>query len=136
MPDEYLTPIPVVSCAVIRDGYILLLKRAIEPYIGKWALPAGHVEPDESAERAIAREIKEETNLDAEVTYIRSIGKKLNDRLAYLAMHYVSYVSNGDVVIDEESLDYQWIPLERAALEAVDWAFTNHRDIAFELAEV
>ena len=63
MDNEYLSPIPVVSCAVIRDGHILLLKRAIEPYIGKWAFPAGHVEPNESAEQAIVREIKEETSL-------------------------------------------------------------------------
>lgn len=48
---------------VERDGKVLLLKRAIQPWRGCWYLPAGFVENDESPRGAAEREGYEETNL-------------------------------------------------------------------------
>ena len=57
---------------IIRyKGGIVLVKRAIEPELGKWALPGGHVELDETLEHAAVREAKEETGLD--ITLIRQL---------------------------------------------------------------
>lgn len=52
--------------ALIEDdaGRILLTRRAREPARGLWDLPGGFVNPGETAEDAVAREIKEELNLD------------------------------------------------------------------------
>ncbi|MEV8596746.1 NUDIX domain-containing protein [Streptomyces sp. NPDC052012] len=49
----------------IRDGtlHVLLVERGQEPYAGRWALPGGFVQPDESAETAARRELAEETGL-------------------------------------------------------------------------
>jgi len=44
-------------------GELLLVKRAQEPQKGKWTLPGGFVDYDESAENAVIREVKEETHL-------------------------------------------------------------------------
>ncbi len=66
-------PVPSVV-ALLRnpEGEILLVKRGVEPHKGRWALPSGFVEIEETPEEACCREVKEETNLDGRV--LRLIG--------------------------------------------------------------
>lgn len=55
--------------ALVQDeqGRVLLVKRAVPPEQGKWALPAGYVDPDEHPRLAAARETLEETGLVVEI---------------------------------------------------------------------
>src|SRR3972149_12305904 len=46
---------------------ILLIKRATVPFKGYWALPGGRVDPGETVEQTIVREVKEETGLDVAI---------------------------------------------------------------------
>ena len=52
---------------------ILLIKRDTVPFKGYWALPGGRVDPGETVEQTVVREVKEETGLDAEI--VRKIGE-------------------------------------------------------------
>jgi ADP-ribose pyrophosphatase YjhB (NUDIX family) len=126
----------VTSCVIVRDGRLLLLRRAIAPGIGKWAFPAGFVEPGETAEQAIAREVLEETRLAVRVSYLRSWARDLGGGESYLGLCFRGEIVGGDeVVTDHESLEHAWIPLERSALEELEWAFETHRLTALELAD-
>ena len=55
------------------NNQILLIKRKTPPFIGYWALPGGRVDPGETVEQTVVREVKEETNLDAVIA--RKIGE-------------------------------------------------------------
>jgi ADP-ribose pyrophosphatase YjhB (NUDIX family) len=44
---------------------VLLIRRAHDPFAGKWALPGGFVEPTETAAQGAARELQEETGISA-----------------------------------------------------------------------
>jgi ADP-ribose pyrophosphatase YjhB (NUDIX family) len=58
---------PVVPCvgAVVHDGAgrLLLIRRGHAPRAGAWSLPGGRVEPGETIEQAVEREVREETGL-------------------------------------------------------------------------
>jgi 8-oxo-dGTP diphosphatase len=49
-------------------GRLLLLRRAIEPWQGRWDIPGGFCDPDEHPMAAAAREAREETGIEVEVT--------------------------------------------------------------------
>ena len=56
-------PEPVVGAFVVNpQGKIFLMKS--DKWLGKWVVPGGHVELDETLEQALHREVKEETGLD------------------------------------------------------------------------
>ena len=58
----------VVAGALIADGLLLLAQRSRPPELaGMWELPGGKVEPGESPEAALARELREELGVETEV---------------------------------------------------------------------
>jgi 8-oxo-dGTP diphosphatase len=66
----YEYPRPALTADVVAMRFaagglqVLLIRRGGEPFRGKWALPGGFVDQDESVEQAAARELAEETGLE------------------------------------------------------------------------
>jgi 8-oxo-dGTP diphosphatase len=75
------------STAIIpfNEGKILLIKRNTLPFKGYWALPGGRMDPGETIEQTVVREVKEETGLT--VTILSKIGeyveKGIKDDIEY-----------------------------------------------------
>jgi 8-oxo-dGTP diphosphatase len=74
--NDYPRPSVTVDLVIFTiaedDLKVLLIRRGVEPFKGRWALPGGFVEIDESLEQAAARELQEEvgvTNLYLEQLY-------------------------------------------------------------------
>jgi len=88
---EYRNPIPVVAGVLTKPDQleVLLIKRGIEPGKGKWALPGGFMEEDESSEEAVLREIKEELGVDANIG--RLIGVEADDSQTYGRVVVIGY---------------------------------------------
>lgn len=100
-------PTLAVSALVINEGAVLLVKRGYEPHAGLWALPGGHVEPGETTEDAVRREVHEETGITllnprlyALVEYILYRGEEVLYHYAiavYVATEFEGYlVAGGD----------------------------------------
>ena len=61
-------PIIVVAAVTVRDERVMICQRRPEAHNGlKWEFPGGKLEPGESPEEALARELSEELDLRAEV---------------------------------------------------------------------
>lgn len=57
----------VVGGAVFHQGRLLAARRSAPPELaGRWELPGGKLEPGESAEQALVRELREELGVEAE----------------------------------------------------------------------
>ena len=60
---HFLGPKLVAGCLVIDGDKVLLLRRGIEPEIGKWTFPGGYVDLGETPEQAAIRETIEEVGI-------------------------------------------------------------------------
>jgi len=70
---HYVNPIPAVGMLIEMDGGIVLIRRMHPPHQGRWTLPSGFIEADESAEEAAIREAEEETGLKTEIIELAGI---------------------------------------------------------------
>lgn len=91
-------PVPCVG-AIVRDaaGRLLLVQRGRDPERGRWSLPGGRVEPGETDEVALAREVLEETGLPVRVGDL--IGRVLRPGLGgrtYAIADYACSVAGHD----------------------------------------
>jgi ADP-ribose pyrophosphatase YjhB (NUDIX family) len=59
----FQNPVPIGAAVVLAGSEVLLVERGIPPDCGKWTVPAGFLEVDESASEGAARELEEETGL-------------------------------------------------------------------------
>jgi 8-oxo-dGTP diphosphatase len=75
------------STAIIPypDNKILLIKRNTRPFVGYWALPGGRMDPGETIEQTVVREVKEETGLEAEIICVigEYVEKGIKDDIDY-----------------------------------------------------
>jgi ADP-ribose pyrophosphatase YjhB (NUDIX family) len=112
----------VIQCvgAVIRDaaGRLLLIRRGHEPGAGLWSLPGGRIEPGESDEQAVVREIAEETGLT--VTCGSLLGTATLPGAAGTIIEvrdYRAVVTGGELVAGDDAADARWVaPADLASL--------------------
>ncbi len=58
----------VVAAIIHKDNKILATKRGYGEFINQWEFPGGKIEENETKEEALKREIREELNIDIEIT--------------------------------------------------------------------
>lgn len=86
----------VVAALIEKDGKYLLAKRlsGAKELIGKWEFPGGKVEPGETDEQALEREIKEEFNIEIEATkFLMHNICEYPDKVIDLKLYKCKYVS-------------------------------------------
>lgn len=96
------------SVAVIRDGKVLLIKRAYAPYQHLWTLPGGRLDPGEAIEQCAIREVFEETALtirNPRLVMVQALGRDEAYRLAV----FVTRDFSGQIRPSDEVADHKWM---------------------------
>ncbi len=70
---HYRNPLIVAGCVPEYEGQILICRRAIEPRLGFWTVPAGFMENGETMQQAAARESREEALADVQIESLLSV---------------------------------------------------------------
>ncbi len=123
----YVNPLPSAVAFVLRgEDEVLLIKRGIRPGKGKWALPSGFVEIDETPEKTVIRELKEETNIDGTLGHL--IGVYTEPTSMYGNVLLIAYdvkFHKGKPRARTDTVDAKFFPLNK--LPKIP--FSSHRAI-------
>lgn len=108
------------------EGNVLTMERAGN---GRWALPGGYVDPNESSEEAVVREIREETGLDVEPVelvdvYSLAPGEEGNPH-SIVNVVYRCRVRGGELRLSHEGTDLTYRDPKRLPADA--WHEQNRR---------
>jgi 8-oxo-dGTP diphosphatase len=66
--EHFRNPLPCGEAVLVRDGQVLLLRRAVAPYKGHWDVPGGFCDGDEHPMHAAERELAEELGVTGRAT--------------------------------------------------------------------
>jgi len=110
----YKTPKLTVDGVILENGEILLIKRAREPFKGKWALPGGFVEYNEKVEDAVIREIREETGVNAEIKELVGVysDPKRDPRGHTISIVFLLDIISGEIKYGDDACNAKFFNLK------------------------
>jgi ADP-ribose pyrophosphatase YjhB (NUDIX family) len=120
-------PFLAVSAAIMRDGKVLVVRRARKPALGVYTVPGGVVEAGETLLDAVAREVREETGLEIEPVALAGHREViLRDEDGRVNRHFVilcfaARLLSGEIRLNEELDEARWIsPADLAGLKTTE----------------
>lgn len=153
MVEKYEKPSVTVDIVVFtiqnNNLEVLLVKRGIEPFKGKWAIPGGFVKMDEDLENAAKRELREETGVeDIYLEQLYTFGNPKRDpRGRVITIAYMALTNSNDIKLHATTdvSTAQWFSVKEApslafdhkkildyALRRLKWKF-EYTTVAFSL---
>ncbi len=122
---EYSNPKIVIGAVCTWQDRVLLCRRAIEPRLGRWTIPAGFMELNETMAAGAAREVAEEACAQVRIDELLGIYE-----IPWIGQVHVVYraaMLSPEHAAGEESLDsalVSWsdIPWDEMAFPSVVWA--------------
>ncbi len=125
--------IEVVAAVIVENGRVFATQRGYGEFRGMWEFPGGKMEPGESREDALKREIKEE--LDTEISVGELLTTVQHDYPAFhLTMHcFLCTITSGELVLREheaarwltkdELYSVNWLPADIAVVEKINQTY-------------
>jgi ADP-ribose pyrophosphatase YjhB (NUDIX family) len=111
-----------VCVAVLRDGEILLARRGVEPRKGKYVLPGGFVDFDETPYEAARREMAEETGLrcpELDLLEVHTIPYRENEASLSIVFHARRW--EGEPHAGDDAAALVWRPVEFVESDEYAW---------------
>ena len=129
---HYLNPRMVVGALCLWEQRILLCRRAIEPRLGLWTLPAGYLELNETPEQAARRETQEEACAEIRIDGLLAIYALRH--ISQVQLIYLARLLNPDVAPGVESAEvglFAWddLPRDEIAFPSVHWALDRYGEV-------
>jgi len=114
-------PFLAASAAIVRDGKVLVVRRAQPPANGLLRLPEGVVEIGETLHEAVAREVREETILTIEPVALAGFRETIvRDQQNRVERHFVilpfaaRWIA-GEPVLNDELSEWRWVEQDEIA---------------------
>jgi 8-oxo-dGTP diphosphatase len=117
--------VAAVGAIALQDGCLLLIRRGHAPSRGRWSLPGGRVEPGETAQEAVAREVAEETGLAVEVgALVGEVRRAGPAGVTYCIQDFLVTVSHASgtrpagstdpagPVAGDDAIQVAWVPID------------------------
>jgi 8-oxo-dGTP diphosphatase len=118
----------------VRDGalQVLLIRRGIAPYRGRWALPGGFVRPDEDLEQTARRELAEETGLSSDRIHLEQVATygapDRDPRGRVVSVAYLALVPDLPApVAGTDAASASWVEVAEVLADPGRLAFDHHR---------
>lgn len=126
---HYQNPKIICGCLPFYEGKILLARRAIEPRLGKWNLPAGFMENNETLKEGAAREVWEEVQARVQIEYLHTVYNILHVNQVYFL--FVAQLTEpvfgaGDETSDVQLFDLKDIPWDDLAFHSNIFALKEY----------
>ena len=136
----------VVAAIIHKDNKILATKRGYGEFINQWEFPGGKIEENETKEEALIREIKEELNVEIEITNF-ALDLEYQYPTFYLKMScYDCTIKSGTPKLLEhndarwlskdELDDVNWIPADIAAVDYLKETLVDHVSMMEKMKKV
>jgi ADP-ribose pyrophosphatase YjhB (NUDIX family) len=120
-------PFLAVSAAIVRDGKVLVVRRARNPALSLYTLPGGVVETGETLLQAVTREVREETALTIEPVGLaghrEAIVRDAQGRVErhFIILCFAARWLAGEPALNEELDDARWLdPAEMSGLRTTE----------------
>jgi ADP-ribose pyrophosphatase YjhB (NUDIX family) len=110
----YENPKMVLGCVPEYEGQILLCKRAIQPRLGYWTVPAGFMELGETIAEAAMRETHEEACANVELGSLVAVVDVM--RAGQVHVFFRARLPEPEFGVGDESLDVKLVPVD-----AIPW---------------
>jgi ADP-ribose pyrophosphatase YjhB (NUDIX family) len=130
---HYQNPTIVVGSVATWDDQILLCRRAIEPRVGYWTIPAGFLEQHETPEEGAIREACEEACADIEIDGL--LGVYSVARISQIHLLYRARLRSAAIAVGPESLEvalvaFDAIPWSELAFPSVRWVLERYGEVS------
>ena len=115
--------IPCVGAVVFdAQGRLLMIQRGHDPGAGLWSIPGGRIEPGETDEQALVRELLEETNLQVKVgIFVGRVQREGRGGAVIDIRDYAATVTGGTLRPGDDAADARWVEAaELARLEVTE----------------
>lgn len=117
----------IVGGVIEKEGKFLLVQEAKEICRGKWNIPAGHLDPNETIFDGAKREVFEETGCKVELTGVLEVGNRVLENDVWMSVIFKTKLLQENISFDKsEILDVKWFTYDeilnmKTELRSYDW---------------